>query len=146
MGLNGQGEKGDVYVTRRMVFSAAHRLHHPQQEAEVYGKCSLLHGHNYTIEITVKGQVNPQTGFVIDLKELKELMNERIINVLDHKNIDGDVSYFADRNVVQSSENIAIFIWNQLAEAFTERQGDPAVSLYRVRLYETENNIVEYFG
>ena len=133
-------EKGFAYITRRLVFSSAHRLHHPELDDEAtYGQCANLHGHNYTLEVTVKGKVDERTGFVVDLKELKQIMEEKVKTVLDHKKLDEDVSYF--NNVVQSAENIAIFIWKQL-----ERELPSSAQLASIRLHETENNIVEYFG
>ena len=139
MGLSNK-KKGFVYVTRRLVFSSAHRLHHPDLENDlVYGSCANLHGHNYTLEVTVKGKVDPLTGFVVDLKGLKRVMEEKVKAILDHKNLDTDVSYF--KNVVQSAENIAIFIWKQLEPEIPEN-----AELESVRLHETENNVVEYFG
>ena len=133
-------KKGFTYITRRMVFSSAHRLHHPDLDNEdVFGPCADLHGHNYTAEVTIKGRVGAKTGFVIDLKQLKEIMEEKIKKVLDHKNLDSDVDYF--RDTVQSAENIAVFIWEQLEKSLPKGS-----VLYRIRLHETENNTVEYFG
>ena len=135
-----QEKKGFVYITRRMTFSSAHRLYHPDLDnEEVFGPCNNLHGHNYTVEVTVKGHVGTKTGFVIDLKQLKRIMEEKIKKVMDHKNLDCDIERFKD--TVQSAENITIFIWEQL------EKGLPKGSvLYRIRLHETENNMVEYFG
>lgn len=132
-------EKGFVYLRRRMVFCAAHRMVHPELDDSVFGKCANLHGHNYVVEVVVRGKVHPQTGFVTDIKKLKELMEEKIMAVLDHKNIDADVPHF--RNLVQSAENICIFIWQQL-----EGKIPDGAELYCVRLHETENNLVEYYG
>ncbi len=134
-------DEGYVYVTRRMTFSSAHRLHHPEQDNEVfYGPCANLHGHNYIVEVTICGLVDPQTGFLMNLKDLKSIMKKRIKEPLDHKNLDcGDISFFI--NHVQSAENITIFIWDQLSHRLPKN-----VFLYRVRLHETENNTVEYFG
>lgn len=123
-----------------MTFASAHRLYHPEIENEdVFGKCANLHGHNYTVEVTLKGPIDPKTGYVVDLKILKEIMNRRVKNILDHKNLDTDVDFFKDQ--VQSAENITVFIWQQL-------QGEipGTASLYRVKLHETENNSVEYYG
>lgn len=139
MGLN--HEKGYVYLRRRMAFAAAHRMYHPDVEESVFGKCANLHGHNYVVEIIVRGKVNPKTGFVVDLKKLKELMEEKIMKVFDHKNIDTDIPYFREKNIVQSAENICIFIWNSLKNEIPD-----GAELYCVRLHETENNMVEYYG
>ncbi len=134
-----QIEKGFVYLRRRMVFSAAHRMFHPEVDDAVFGKCANLHGHNYVVEVVVRGRVHPQTGFVVDLKKLKDIMEEKIMSQLDHKNIDTDVPYF--KNIVQSAENICIFIWQQL-----EGHIPDGAELFCVRLHETENNLVEYYG
>ncbi len=133
-------EKGFVYITRRLVFSSAHRLHHPDLDNKTfYGQCANLHGHNYILEVTVKGKVTEQTGFVVDLKELKEVLEKEVKVILDHKNLDKDINYF--ENVVQSAENIAIFIWKRLENKLPKN-----AILVSIRLHETENNIVEYFG
>ncbi len=132
--------KGSVYISRRLSFSSAHRLHHDDLDNEaIYGQCANLHGHNYILEVTVKGKVDPKTGFVVDLKKLKDIMEEKIKLVLDHKNLDCDIEYFKGK--VQSAENIAIFIWESIVDMIPKNS-----TLYRVRLRETENNVVEYFG
>ena len=133
-------ERGFIYVSRRLVFSSAHRLHHPELDNEaIYGNCANLHGHNYTLEVMVKGKIDEKTGFVVDLKKLKQIMEEKVKIVLDHKNIDCDVEYFKD--ITQSAENITVFIWNQLVDHIPT-----GAELYRIRLHETENNMIEYFG
>lgn len=132
-------EKGLIYLRRRMVFAAAHRMHHPDVDDAVFGKCARTHGHNYTVEVFVKGVPDPKTGFVVDLKQLKDVMKERIHDILDHRNLDTDIPWF--RNKVQSAENLAVFIWQQLEDHIP--QGG---TLHLVRLHETENNMVEYYG
>jgi 6-pyruvoyltetrahydropterin/6-carboxytetrahydropterin synthase len=133
-----------IYVTRREVFSAAHRLFNENYSNEdnlrIFGKCSSPngHGHNYTVEIVVAGEIDPQTGFVIDLKLLKEIINDHILKKVDHKNLNIDVDFL--RGIIPTSENIAVGIWNQLVDKL------PAGKLYAVKLYETENNYVEYKG
>jgi len=135
-----------VFVTRIERFNAAHRLFRPefsdQQNLEVFGKCSNpnWHGHNYTLVITVKGETNPDTGFVINLSLLSRLINERVIQKLDHKNINLEVDFMNGK--LASTENLAIGIWDQLSE---EIQKNGAM-LHSVKLIETENNSVEYFG
>lgn len=131
--------KGYVYLSRKLTFSAAHRLHHPDQDDSLYGKCANLHGHNYVVEVMVQGKVDPETGFVVDLKDLRDLMRDKIERILDHKNLDSDVAYFNKR--VQSAENICIFIWHSL-----ENEIPSGARLYRVRLYETEKNMVDFYG
>jgi 6-pyruvoyltetrahydropterin/6-carboxytetrahydropterin synthase len=133
-----------IYVTRREVFSAAHRLFNEKYSNEdnlrIFGKCSSPngHGHNYTVEIVVAGEIDPQTGFVIDLKLLKEIINDHILKKVDHKNLNVDVDFL--QGIIPTSENIAVGIWNQLVDKL------PAGKLYAVKLYETENNYVEYKG
>lgn len=135
-----------IYITRRERFNAAHKLFKEgwtdAQNAEVFGKCSNpnWHGHNYEILVTVKGNINPETGFVIDLKFLSKLIKEKVIDKLDHRNINLDVDFMAGK--MASTEVLAIAIWEQL-EGPIQQEG---CNLHSVRLYETENNFVDYFG
>ncbi|MFH1297707.1 MAG: 6-carboxytetrahydropterin synthase [Bacteroidota bacterium] len=135
-----------VYITRREHFNAAHRLFRSDfSEAEnlrVFGKCSNpnWHGHNYFLYVTVKGDVNPDTGFVVNLKALSQLIRERIIEKLDHKNINLEVDFMAGR--LASTENLAIAIWEELESEIREIGG----RLHSVKVEETENNSVEYRG
>lgn len=135
-----------VYITRREHFNAAHRLYRSDfSEAEnlrVFGKCSNpnWHGHNYILYITVKGDVNPETGFVVNLKSLSELIRERIIEKLDHKNINLEVDFMKGR--LASTENLAVSIWEELASEIQNLGG----TLHSVKVEETENNSVEYCG
>jgi len=133
-----------MYVTRREHFSAAHRLYNPswsdQENDRVFGKCNnpAGHGHNYYVEVTVAGEVDPQTGYVVDLKELKGVIHAHVIDKLDHKNLNTDVDFLSGVN--PTAENIAISIWNQLVDRV------PQGKLHQIRLYETEKNIVDYRG
>ncbi|MCZ7556322.1 MAG: 6-carboxytetrahydropterin synthase [Bacteroidia bacterium] len=133
-----------TYVTRREHFSASHRLYNPawsdEQNDRVFGKCNnpAGHGHNYYVEVTVAGPVDPETGYVVDLKALKTVIHDRILSKVDHKNLNVDVDFL--RHVIPTAENIAIGIWKEL-EAHI-----PQGRLYQVRLYETEKNIVDYRG
>jgi len=133
-----------VYITRREVFAASHRLFNPalsdEDNLKIYDKCSNLngHGHNYTLEVVVVGEVNPQTGYLLDLKDLKKIIKKYVTDKLDHKNLNLDVDFLKGK--ITSSENIAIAIWEQLRDKL------PAGQLYSVKLYETENNYVEYKG
>jgi len=133
-----------IYVTRREVFSAAHRLYNKNYSSEenlrIFGKCSNPngHGHNYTVEIVVAGEIDPQTGYLIDLKLLKEIINDNILQKVDHKNLNVDVDFL--HGIIPTSENIAVGIWNQLVDKI------PSGKLHAVKLYETENNYVEYKG
>lgn len=133
-----------VYVTRREVFSAAHRLHNPdlteEENEAVFDKCNNYHGHghNYVLEVVVAGNVNPKTGYVIDLKKLKRVLHEHVISQVDHKHLNFDVAFM--KGVNPTAENIAIGIWNQLVDKIDEGK------LYSVKLFETENNYIEYRG
>lgn len=135
-----------VYITRREHFNAAHRLFRPEfSEAEnlrVFGKCSNpnWHGHNYILFVTVKGEVNPETGFVVNLKALSKLIQQRILDKLDHKNINLEVDFMKDR--LASTENLAIAIWGELEAGIHDLGG----ILHSVKVEETENNSVEYYG
>ncbi len=135
-----------IFVSRRERFNAAHRLFKPdysdEKNLEVFGKCSNpnWHGHNYILYVTVRGEVNTDTGFLIDLKDLSEIINKYVIDKLDHKNINLDVDFMKGK--LASSENLAISIWSELDKALKDSNAD----LYMVKLYETENNIVEYYG
>lgn len=135
-----------IYITRRESFNAAHKLYRPEwsdeHNLEVFGKCSNpnWHGHNYELFITVKGEINPQTGFVIDLKDLKTIVRTHITDVLDHKNINLDVDFM--KNKMASTEVLAVAIFEQL-QPHIQILG---AELHSVKLYETENNFVEYFG
>ncbi len=133
-----------VYITRRETFSAAHRLYNPtyshEKNLEVFGKCSnpSWHGHNYVLEVTVAGEPDPDTGFVIDLKILKDIINENILRKVDHKNLNNETDFMKD--VIPSAENISRAIFNELKDKL------PSGRLYSVKLFETEKNIVEYRG
>jgi 6-pyruvoyltetrahydropterin/6-carboxytetrahydropterin synthase len=135
-----------VCITRKERFSAAHRLFRPEFSDEenfrIFGKCSNpnWHGHNYTLWVTVKGEVSEETGFVTDLKELSRLINEQVIRKVDHHNLNMEVDFM--RGKLASTENLAIGIWDQLFEPVRELGG----SLYSVKVEETDNNMAEYFG
>ena len=135
-----------VYLTRRERFSAAHRLFDPAlsdaENEQLYGPCSnpKWHGHNYILWITIRGEMDPDTGYVVDLKELSLIIREKVILKLDHRNINLEVDFMKDLRA--STENLAIGIWNQLEPSIREL----GVDLHSVRLEETENNSVEYFG
>lgn len=134
-----------IYITRKEHFNAAHKLFNPQwdeaKNKEVFGKCANKnwHGHNYELYVTVKGQINPDTGFVVNLKDLSDLIRQDVVEVLDHKNLNVDVE---NMPVMPSTENVAVFIWELLQHKISEM----GATLHAVKLYETENNYVEYFG
>lgn len=131
-------------VTRRVHFCAGHRLHDPalgdEENLAIYGACSNPngHGHNYDLEVTVEGEVDPAVGYVMDLRALKELLQDVVLGDLDHANLNTDVPWLD--GVVPTTENLTVAIWNRLASHFT---GPRLVS---VRLWETERNSVEYRG
>ncbi|HRY98439.1 MAG TPA: 6-carboxytetrahydropterin synthase [Bacteroidales bacterium] len=135
-----------IHITRREHFNAAHRLFRPDfsddKNLEVFGKCSNpnWHGHNYTLYVTVKGEINPETGFLVNLKDLSRIIRDRVIEPLDHRNINLEVDFMAGK--LASTENLAKAIWEQL-EFPVQSIG---AELHCVKLLETENNIVEYFG
>ena len=135
-----------IYITRKENFNAAHKLSRPdwslEKNAAVFGKCANpnWHGHNYQLFVTVKGEVNPDTGFLVDLKWLKKVINTYVIDKLDHQNLNLDVDFMKDK--LASTENLAIAIWDILYPFMVEE----GVVLHAVKVYETENNFVEYFG
>jgi 6-pyruvoyltetrahydropterin/6-carboxytetrahydropterin synthase len=135
-----------IHITRRERFNAAHRLFREdwsdQKNLDVFGKCSNpnWHGHNYILFVTVKGDVNPETGFIINLKDLSRLIRRKVIDKIDHKNLNLEVDFMKGKIV--STENVAIAIWQELYDDIRNIGG----LLHRVKLVETENNYVEYFG
>ena len=133
-----------IYITRRADFSASHYYHNPawspQENARVFGKCANLngHGHNYTLELTVKGEVDSTTGFVVDLKELKELMDHEVVDAMDHRHLNKEVPEFAQ--LVPTTENLAITIWQRLESKLK------VARLHRVRVYEADDLFADYYG
>lgn len=131
-----------VAVFRKEHFNAAHRLNNPnwsdEKNERVYGKCNNYnyHGHNYDLIVQVTGEVNPETGYVMDMKVLSDLIKKEVLDKFDHKNLNLDTQEFSDLN--PSAENIAIVIYDKL-----KTQIDPQFDL-KIRLYETERNFVEY--
>jgi len=137
---------GKVIVTRLLHFNAAHRLHNPGKSdtwnAETYGPCNNAqwHGHNYELEVSVSGFPDVDSGYVIDLKELKTIVSEQIVDVCDHQNLNEQVDFLDGVN--PTAENLVVAFWNRLAPKIdTENR-----SLYRLRLFETPRNFVEYLG
>ena len=133
-----------VYLTRKCEFSASHYYHNPAFTAEenqrVFGKCANLngHGHNYTLEVTVKGEVDSTTGFVVDLKQLKDVLNDEVVEAMDHRHLNKEVPEFA--KLIPTTENMAIAIWNRLNAKLK------VAKLHRVRVYETPDLFVDYYG
>jgi 6-pyruvoyltetrahydropterin/6-carboxytetrahydropterin synthase len=133
-----------VYLTRRAEFSASHYYHNPELTLEenrrIFGKCNNPHGHghNYALEVTVAGDVNPRTGMVLDLKDLKKLLEAEVFRLMDHRFLNKEVPVFARK--IPTTENIAIEIWNLLASKL------PVAKLHRIRLYESPDLYVDYYG
>jgi len=135
-----------VYITRRETFNAAHKLYREdwsvEKNEEVFGRCSNhnWHGHNFTIFVTVKGIPNPETGFVMNLKDLSEIIKAEVVEPLDHKNLNLDVPFL--KGMLASTENVVIQVWEQIKLPIAKAGGE----LVKIKLVETENNYVEYFG
>jgi len=133
-----------IYVTRREVFSASHRLYNEELTAEenisLYDKCANRygHGHNFVLEVVVSGEVDSKSGYMLDLKILKKIIYEFIINKVDHRHLNYEVDFL--QGIIPTSENICIAIWKELHNKI------PVGKLYSVKLFETENNYVEYRG
>ncbi|WP_259070543.1 6-pyruvoyl trahydropterin synthase family protein [Mucilaginibacter sp. X4EP1] len=136
-----------IYITRREHFNAAHRMYREEWSAEknveVFGKCANpnWHGHNYNLFVTLKGHVDYTKAYLMDLKELKAIINKHIIEKLDHKNLNLDVAFMKGK--MATTELLCIEIFNQLKTPIEDNEG---VFLHSVKLYETENNSAEYFG
>ncbi len=135
-----------MFITRRERFNAAHRLFREdwseEKNLEVFGKCSNpnWHGHNYIMYITVKGEVSKETGFVVNLKDLSKIIKTRIINKIDHKNLNLEVDFM--KGHIVSTENIAMAIWEEIEEGIRQIGAE----LHCIKIVETENNFVEYYG
>jgi 6-pyruvoyltetrahydropterin/6-carboxytetrahydropterin synthase len=135
-----------IHITRKESFCAAHKVSRPDWSAEknfeVFGKCSNpnWHGHNYTIWVTVKGEMNPDTGFVANLAEISQIIKSKVLDKVDHKNLDLDVDFMKGK--ISSTETLAVACWDQLKSPI-EALG---CHLHSIRLQETEKNYVEYFG
>lgn len=136
-----------VYVTRKTHFNAAHRLLNPNKSEdwnhETFGKCNYpnWHGHNYVLEVTVKGMPDPDTGYVIDLGALKDIIERRIIEKCDHRNLNLDVDFL--NGIIPSTENLVIAFYEQLKDE-VEKHASNGSKLYKVKLFETERNFAEY--
>lgn len=130
------------YLTTKIMFSAYHQLWNPSfseiENEEIYQECFRGHGHNYELEVTVKGEPNPDTGMVMDIKRLRKLLQKEIHTLVDHKNLNEDVFFL--KGVIPTAENISAALWKILQEKITEAK------LYKIKLLESERNIVEYFG
>jgi 6-pyruvoyltetrahydropterin/6-carboxytetrahydropterin synthase len=135
-----------IYLTRRERFCAAHRMYRPdwtdEQNRLIFGKCSNpnWHGHNYILWVTIKGELSPEHGFVMNMNVLKQIILDRIISRIDHKNINLEVDFMKDK--IATTENLAVAIWKELNQ-FVEKEG---AHLHCIRIDETENNSIEYYG
>ena len=133
-----------VYITRRETFSASHRLFNPKfsdaENEKIFGKCSNpnWHGHNYVLEVVVSGKPDRETGFVINIAELKQIMQKHVLSKVDHKNLNVETEFM--NGIIPTTENVAIAIWKVLADKI------PTGKLYSIKLSETENNFFEYRG
>ena len=133
-----------VYLTRKAEFSASHYYNNPEFSPEenkrIFGKCNNPHGHghNYTLEVTVKGEIDPRSGFVVDLKELKEIMNREVIEIVDHRYLNKEVAEFKD--LIPTTENLAVTIWKWLNPRLN------VARLHRIRVYETPDLFADYYG
>ena len=130
------------YLTKIFYFNAAHQYGHkdwsPEKNWEVFGPDSKIHGHNYTLEVMVTGKINKETGFLVDLGNLKKIVNTYVIDILDHSQFDVEVDWFKDRQ--PSSENLVKFMWKQIQPRLLN------VKLHRIRLRETPTIFTDYYG
>ncbi|HXQ81873.1 MAG TPA: 6-carboxytetrahydropterin synthase [Opitutaceae bacterium] len=137
-------EPGDVYITRQVHFNAAHRLYNPSRSRpwneRTYGPCANPngHGHNYVLEVTVRGRPDRQTGYVLDLGELKRILERAVVGPCDHRNLNKDVEFL--RGTIPTTENLVVAFWRRIAPRIK------AGELHCVRLYETPRNFAEYLG
>jgi 6-pyruvoyltetrahydropterin/6-carboxytetrahydropterin synthase len=137
--------QGTVYITRQVHFNAAHRLHNPAKSqawnVRQYGLCTNphWHGHNYVMEVTIAGQPDADTGYIMDLSELKRILHEAVVDRCDHRNLNTDVDFL--RGVIPSTENLTIAFWHEIAPRLPK-----GARLHRVRLFETPRNYAEFLG
>ena len=136
---------GTVFITRQVHFNSAHRLYNPTKSQawnrEQYGLCTNphWHGHNYVLEVTIKGQPAAETGYIIDLGELKTILHRAVVDKCDHRNLNDEVPFL--RGIIPSTENLVIAFWQEIEPLLP-----PAAKLHCVRLYETPRNFAEFFG
>lgn len=138
---------GVVTITRQVHFNSAHRLYNPSKSLawnrKQYGLCTNphWHGHNYVLEVSIRGRPDPETGYIMDLAELKRILHEAVVDKCDHRNLNDEVDFL--RGIIPSTENLVIAFWNEIEPRLAHvRHG----KLHRVRLYETPRNYAEYFG
>lgn len=139
-------QHGIVFITRQVHFNSAHRLYNPTKSLawnqRQYGLCTNphWHGHNYVLEVTLRGEPDPVTGYIIDLAELKRLLHRAVVDKCDHRNLNDEVSFL--RGIIPSTENLVIAFWREIARHLPAGPG----RLHCVRLYETPRNYAEFFG
>lgn len=135
-----------IYITRKEHFNAAHKLYNAhwneEQNFKAFGKCANpnFHGHNYEIHVTIKGKINPETGFVMNLFDLSDILKNDVVELLDHKNLNLDIEHF--KTHLPSIENLCVYVWNIL-EPKIKMHG---AQLHCVKIQETDNNFAEYYG
>lgn len=133
-----------ILLTRKADFSAAHfywnEAFSPEENVRLFGKCANRngHGHNYTLEVTVGGEIDPVTGFVVDLKELKDILEREVVSVYDHRHLNLEIPDF--KTTIPTTENIAIAIWRRLEGKI------PNATLHRVRIYEMPDLFADFYG
>ncbi|HEX7049279.1 MAG TPA: 6-carboxytetrahydropterin synthase [Longimicrobiales bacterium] len=136
-----------AYLTRSVRFAAAHRYHRPdwsdERNRRVFGACNNPHGHGhtYTLEATVRGRIDPETGFSVDLVMLDRVLDEHVVRVFDHQHINHAVKAFAEGGLIPTSENLLAYLWPRLSAALPD-----GVTLHRLRLYEDPTLFVDYMG
>jgi 6-pyruvoyltetrahydropterin/6-carboxytetrahydropterin synthase len=136
--------QGEVYITRQVHFNAAHRLYNPSRtrawNERTFGLCANPngHGHNYVLEVTVRGRPDPETGYVLDLGELKRILEKAVVGPCDHRNLNKDVDFL--KGTIPTTENLVVAFWRRIAPRIS------AGTLHCVRLYETPRNFAEYRG
>ena len=132
-----------MYITRRARFSASHRLMKkgisPEENKKLFGKCYNPHGHNYELFVTITGKIDKKSGMIVDLKDLKKIIHDKIIEKIDHNSLN-KVKFM--QNIIPTTENLCIQIWKEIENPIKELGGE----LYKIRITETENNYFEYFG
>lgn len=139
-----------IYLTRRETFSAAHCLHSSHLSDEdnrrIFDKCNNPngHGHNYILEVTIVGHIDGHTGMAMNIADLKNVLEEHVLKFVDHKHLDKDIEYFRQTKAVSTTENLAVFIWQQINTVIQNQFSN--VKLCEVKVYETEKNIVTYRG
>ena len=131
------------YITKQFKFCAAHKYWNDnwshEKNKRIFEDDIKVHGHNYELDITIKGNTNPESGFIINISELKDIVNKKVLKILDHSEIQNDIQWFADKQ--PSTENLVIFIWNQIVEYIPN-----GALLYKIKLRETPTIYTEYYG